>query len=249
MVKVGAANANMIHSFLTERKGTNMGKLLGEAAGFAMLLLIWILFLNMLKELNLIRSERMTLIRKVSLYLWGAGIVYLVLGGFFYNISVGSTSIFQYDVVWGYGNYGRLMEQVENEKGNGNGLFSMMYLLAARGIGTLFFKQYISGAVYTSFFFAIAFGVRLYDLFLKGFGSQKAQRLLLLVFVFPFSYKLFLPSPASLVCWLIVMALGSMNIKISKIKTEISHWSYLFFLVILTSVNIMLYYKEMLLRK
>lgn len=228
-----------------------MGKLLGEAAGFAMLLLIWILFLNMLKELNLIRSERMTLIRKVSLYLWGAGIVYLVLGGFFYNISVGSTSIFQYDVVWGYGNYGQLMDEVENGtgNGNGNGLFSMMYLLAARGIGTLFFKQYVSGAVYTSFFFAIAFGVVLYGLLLKGFGSQKAQRLLILVFVFPFSYKLFLPSPASLVCCLLIMALGSMNIKLSKIKVEISYWSYLFLLVILTSINIMLYYKEMLLRK
>lgn len=99
-----------------------MGKTIGEAAGFSMLLLIWILFLNMLKELNISDSKHITLIRKISLSLFGTGVFYLVLGGFFYNISIGQTGIFQYDVVWGYGNYARLMDKVE--QGTGNGLFS-----------------------------------------------------------------------------------------------------------------------------
>lgn len=226
-----------------------MGNTIGESAGFAMLLLIWILFLNMLKELNLISTERMALIRKVSLYLLGAGLIYLVLGGFFYNISIDQASIFQYDVVWGYGNYAQVMGQLESGIRNGNGFFSMIYLLVARGIGTLLFKQYIPAAFYTSFFFAIAFGVRLYYLFLKAFGSQSAQNLLFLVFVCPFSYKLFLPSPASMVCCLAVFAFSSIHIKLPKINLKVSHWSYYFLLIILTSTNIMLYYKEMLLRK
>lgn len=116
-----------------------MGKTIGEAAGFSMLLLIWILFLNMLKELNISDSKHITLIRKISLSLFGTGVFYLVLGGFFYNISIGQTGIFQYDVVWGYGNYARLMDKVE--QGTGNGLFSMIYLLIARGIGTLFLNN------------------------------------------------------------------------------------------------------------
>ena len=224
-----------------------MGKTIGEAAGFSMLLLICILFLNMLKELNISDSKHITLIRKISLSLFGTGVFYLVLGGFFYNISIGQTGIFQYDVVWGYGNYARLMDKVE--QGTGNGLFSMIYLLIARGIGTLFFKQYISAAVYTSFFFAIAFGICLYFLFQNQFGSQNGQKLLLLVFVCPFSYKLFLPSPASIICFLLALAVFSIHIKLPKVNLKISCWSYQFLLVILTSINIMLYYKEMLLRK
>lgn len=224
-----------------------MGKTIGESAGFAMLLLIWILFLNMLKEIKLISPERMHLIRKISLFLFGAGIFYLVLGGFFYNISVGQSGIFQYDVVWGYGSYAQMMSKVE--QGTGNGLFSMIYLLAARTAGTLFFRQYISAAIYTSFFFAIAFGVRLYFLFENHFGSQSGKNLLLLVFVCPFSYKLFLPSPASMICCLLIFAVSSIRIKLPKIQIKNSCWSYQFLLVILTSVNIMLYYKEMLLGK
>lgn len=112
-----------------------------------------------------------------------------------------------------------------------------------------FFKQYISAAVYTSFFFAIAFGICLYFLFQNQFGSQSGQKLLLLVFVCPFSYKLFLPSPASIICFLLALAVFSIHIKLPKVNLKISCWSYQFLLVILTSINIMLYYKEMLLRK
>lgn len=224
-----------------------MGKTIGEAAGFAMLLLIWILFLNMLKEFNLSDSKRITFIRKISLSLFGVGIFYLVLGGFFYNISVGQAGIFQYDVIWGYGNYAQLMNKVE--QGTGSGLFSMIYLSAARKMGILFFKQYVSAAVYTSFFFAIAFGVRLYFLFENLFGSRIGQNLLILVFVCPFSYRLFLPSTSSMVCCLLTFAVSGIHRKLPEIKTKISCWGYLSVLVILTSVNIMLYYREMLLRK
>lgn len=228
-----------------------MGKTIGELAGFAMLLLIWVLFLNMLKELKLIRKEKALLIGKVSLCIWGAGIIYLVLGGFFYNISIDRAGIFQYDVIWGYGSYGQIMSQVEN--GSVQGIFSMIYLMIARGVGTLFFKQYLSAAIYTSFLFAIAFGTQLYFLFLKSFGSQWAEKLLLFMINFPFSYKLFLPSPVSMICCLVVMIVGGAiygrkPFRQTGISCKISGWLYYFLLCAFVSVNIMLYYKEMLLR-
>ena len=228
-----------------------MGKTIGELAGFAMLLLIWILFLNMLGELELLKKEKSLLIEKVSLSIWGTGIVYLVLGGFFYNISIDRTGIFQYDVIWGYGSYGQIMNQVEN--GSVQGVISKIYLMIARGIGAVFFKQYISAAVYTSFVFAIASGTQLYFLFRKSLGSRRAEKLLLLMIGFPFSYKLFLPSPVSMVCCLIILIAGGLiyagrSLRLLVISCKISDWLYYFLLCAFLSVNIMLYYNEILLR-
>ncbi len=199
-----------------------MGKLIGESAGFLMLLLIWILFLNMLKEFHLLRKERAALLGKVSLCLWGTGIFYLVLGGFFYNISIGQASIFQYDVIWGYGDYAQI------------------------------FEQYLSAAVYTSFFFAIAYGTQLYFLFFKIFGRQSADKLLPFICFCPFAYKLFLPSPVSMCCCLavlIVQGIFQAGKRFPSLKAgfRISPWLYNFLLCILTAFNVMLYYKEMLL--
>lgn len=228
-----------------------MGKMLGELAGFAMLLLIWILFLNMLKEFKLISKERAVLVGKVSLCLWGTGIFYLVLGGFFYNISIGQASIFQYDVIWGYGDYAQIMSQVET--GNVKGIFGALYLMLARGTGKLFFKQYLSATVYTSFFFAITYGTQLYFLFLKMFGKQRADKLLLFICFCPFAYKLFLPSPVSMCCCMVVLIIqGIFHVNkmfvSAKAGIRVSPWLYNFLLCILTAFNIMLYYKEMLIR-
>lgn len=229
-----------------------MGKTIGELAGFAMLLLIWILFLNMLGELKLIKREKVLLTGKVSLSVWGAGIVYLVLGGFFYNISVDRTGIFQYDIIWGYGSYGQIMNQVES--GSVQGIVSMIYLMIARGVGTVFFKQYISGAIYTSFLFAIVCGTLLYFLLRESLGSKWAEKLLLLMLGFPFSYRLFLPSPVSMVCCLAVMIAGGLiyacrSFRRPVIVCKISDWLYYFLLCAFLSVNIMFYYNEILLRQ
>lgn len=228
-----------------------MGKMLGELAGFAMLMLVWILFLNMLQEFKIVSKRRALLMGKVSLALWGTGIFYLVLGGFFYNISIGQASIFQYDVIWGYGNYAQIMNHVE--AGNVNGVFSAFYLMIAHGIGKLFFKQYIPAAVYTSFFFAITYGTLLYFIFLKIFGKQKADKLLPFICFGPFSYKLFLPSPVSMCCCMTVLIMwGILHINkkltLMKVEIQVSQWLYYFLLCILTASDIMLYYKEMLVR-
>ena len=232
-----------------------MGKTLGELAGFAMLLLIWILFLNMLQDFKLMDRKKVLLLEKVSLSLWGAGMFYLVLGGFFYNISIDQASIFQYDVLWGYGDYGRIMNNLEG--GEVNGFFVAIYLKIAHAIGSLFFKQYLSAAIYTSFLFAITYGCQVYFLFLKLFGKSKADNLLPFVCFFPYAYRLFLPSPASMVCCLTALIIGGIfRIKnfhwisfFSNRKLKVSGWVYYFVLCILASFNIMIYYTEMLLRK
>lgn len=228
-----------------------MGKTIGELAGFAMLVLIWVLFLNMLQELKLIKKEKALLTGRVSLCLWLTGLFYLLLGGFFYNISIDRAAVFQYDVIWGYGSYGQIMSWLES--GRVQGIFSMIYLMFARGMGKIFFSQYLSAAIYTSFLFAIAFGTQLYFLLRKALGSQAAEKLLLLTFVFPFSYKLFLPSPASMVCALTIMIAGGIaynrrHFRQLKVSFRISGWLYCFLLCTFVSLNIMLYYKEMLLR-
>ena len=228
-----------------------MGKMIGELAGFAMLLLIWMLFLNMLKEFNLVDEKRILLIRKVSLCLWGTGMFYLVLGGFFFNISIDQASIFQYDVVWGYGNYAQMMAHAED--GIAQGIFSRIYLLIVRGIGNIFFKQFISATIYTSFLFAITYGTLLYFIFLDLFGKTNADKLLLLACFCPFAYKLFLPSPVSMVCCMTVLVIWivlrkNKNFISQKIKIRISDWLYYFLLCILTASSIMIYYREMLFR-
>ncbi len=228
-----------------------MGKTLGELAGFAMLLLIWILFLNMLKEFKLIGKKKALLIEKVSLCLWGTGIFYLVLGGFFYNISIDKAGIFQYDVIWGYGNYAQMMNQVE--AGRGDGIVSSFYLMIARGVGKIFFQQYLSATVYTSFFFAIAYGTQLYFIFLKIFGKQTADKLLPFICFCPLAYQLFLPSPISMCCCILVLISGSIfygsrKFTLPKAEIRVSEWLYYFLLCILTALNIMLYYREMVVR-
>lgn len=226
-----------------------MGKAIGELAGFAMLLLIGMLFLNMLKEFGLADEKKALLVRKLSLCLWGAGMFYLALGGFFYNISIGQASIFQYDVVWGYGNYAQMMEHVED--GNVQGVFSGIYLLAVRGIGRIFFQQYLTAAIYTSFLFAIAGGILCYFILLEMFDRQNADKLILLACFCPFAHKLFLPSPASMVCFIAVLAVWGVlhlnkNLTLPKVKIRISDWLYYFFLCMFTAAGIMIYYKEML---
>lgn len=229
-----------------------MGKLIGELAGFAMLFLIWILFLNMLGDFKVVSNGRIAAIRKVSVGIWGVGFFYILLGGFFYNISVGHSSIFQYDMIWGYGAYAEIMENVE--AGSVGGIFRYGYLMIARFLGRVFFNQYLSATIYTSFLFAILYGIIIYDILTKSFEKEMADRILTLLFSVPFAYKLFLPSPASMICCLIALALWGIlgrnkSIHPWKKQNRLSPWIYNLTLCLLVAVNTMFYYKEMLLRQ
>lgn len=227
-----------------------MGKFIGETAGFAMLILIWILFLTMLQEFKIIDKKYVVLIRKVSLYIIAIGLGYLMLGCFFYNISVGEAGVFQYDTIWGYGNYLYMMKQAEC--GMGEGLVNRLYLSISHIAGRLFFGQYISALIYVSFMFSILYGLSIYFWIYRFLSKGTADKFFIFFFLYPLSYKLFLPSPMSMVCcffsvllWLICDVLGMKN-PILKISSRCTHWAYNLILCICVGINTMFYYTEIL---
>lgn len=229
-----------------------MGNWIGETAGFIMLLLIGALFLTMLKEFHLIGEKRIAEVKKIALYTFMSGYAYLSIGGLIYNVSVSPSGIFKYNVVWNYGNYAKLMDGVES--GICEGLFNTIYIKIAHLTGSIFFKQYLSSTIYTSFILAVIFAIILYIIEGRLFGEETADRLLPFTYVWPFSYKLFLPSPVSFMCCmfggiiLLVLSLGKHK---NGIKPRVLNtgWIYQLALSILCAANIMIYYLELVGRR
>lgn len=229
-----------------------MSKFIGESAGFALLILIWILVLQMVKEFHILPEDKAKEVRKVSVFIFAAGIGYLVSGGFFYNASVEKTSIFQYDVIWNYGNYAKIIEGVKG--GSCHGFFNMLFAKAAYAVGTVFFKQYLSAAVYTSMFFSVFFGTGGYFLIKRLTDRETAWKLLPFLFLWPGAYKMFLPSPASLIgCIFILLLWCFLHKKKVIIQNPIRQayrgWVYDSALCFFCALNMMIYYTEVVVRR
>lgn len=229
-----------------------MGNWIGETAGFAMLFLIGALFLTMLKEFRLIKGDTAARAGKTALYAFGSGFAYLSLGGLIYNASVGTGGIFEYNVVWDYGNYAKVMAGAES--GECDGLFNTLYIKIAHLAGSVLFGQYLSATIYTSFLFAVLFALILYAAEGRLFGREAAESLLPFTFVWPFSYKLFLPSPVSLMCCLfgviVVCALhAGWHRQEVKLRITDGGWGYQLALGILCAANAMVYYLELVGRR
>lgn len=228
-----------------------MGNWIGEMSGFCMLVLIVALFFMMLEEFRLLKDTVAAELRGIALYGFLCGLGYLSVGGLFYNASVDSSGIMEYGKVWNYGGYAVIMAGAESGSFSG-GFFDEIYGRAVRLAGAIFFGQYISAAVYTSFFFAVLFAWILYRAESRLVGKENADSLLPFTFLWPFSYRLFLPSPVSLVCCILAgiaaaVLLCKKQAKVPVVKIS-AGWAYQVALCFTCAVNVMIYYTEIVRR-
>ncbi len=177
-----------------------MNVFIGEIAGIAMLILIWTLLLKFLKESELVKIDKECFIS--SYLVMAIGFAYLLLGGFIYNVLGGEASVLKYDVVWGFGDYAVFWQNCE--AGRVEGIFSALYLLLARGISNIFFKEYIAGPIYTSFLLTLLSGLMLQGICRKFLPEQWWRRAWFLFFIVPGAHNLFLPSVNSLIAFMII---------------------------------------------
>lgn len=218
----------------------------GEIAAFGMLALIWTLLLVFLKECKILPIKRESFTS--SYMVMGIGLGYLLLGGFIYNLRCGQASVLQYDVVWGFGRYGELLENVT--EGRAGSLFSEAYLCMARGLGALFFGEYKAGLFYLSFLLTLFNSLMLQDILEKLFDEVNQKRLWILFFVLPYSYRLFLPSPHALLLFLVVGVVWVVFLlkKVKRMVLQDNYYrtlGYGIVLTIFTCLNTVLYFTEM----
>lgn len=223
-----------------------MNVFVGEVAAYGMLILIWTLLLVFFKECKILPVKREAFTG--SYLVMGIGFGYLLLGGFFYQLSGGQASVLQYDTIWGFGSYGELLWNVES--GSVEGLFSTLYLLLARGIGTIFFGQYQAGLIYASFLLTLLTGLMLQGILEKCSDELWQKRLWVLFFVLPYAYRLFLPSAHALVVFLIVGVIWLVLrlVPVTKLVTSNSFWVRLGYgtvLALLAGLNTALYFVDM----
>lgn len=226
-----------------------MNVFVGEAAAYGMLVLIWTLLLVFFKECKIapIRRNAFT----CSYLVMGIGLGYLLLGGFFYNLLGGQASVLQYDMIWGFGDYGELLQNVES--GSVKGLFAGAYLLLARALGTIFFAEYKAALIYVSFLLSLLTGLMLQSILEKLFEEAWQKRLWVLFFALPYAYRMFLPSAHGLVLFLIV---GVFWLVLNLVKVRKRHipdgvylnLGYGLTLSILAGFNTALYFVEMVKR-
>ncbi|MBQ9141505.1 MAG: hypothetical protein IJX63_06880 [Lachnospiraceae bacterium] len=226
-----------------------MNVFVGEVAAYGMLILIWTLLLVFFRECKIVpvRREAFT----CSYLVMGIGFGYLLLGGFLYNLLGGQASVLQYDTVWGFGDYGELLQNAED--GSVEGIFVGLYLLLARGIGALFFAEYKAGLIYTSFLLTLLTGLLLQGILERLFEEAWQKRLWVLFFVLPYAHRLFLPSSHAVGMFLIVGAgwLLLHFVKVEKIMIKEKEYlglGYGLVLTILASLNTVLYFAEMVKR-
>ncbi len=177
-----------------------MNVFVGEIAAYAMLILIWTLLLKFLQETGWIKVEKECFVSSYLVIAIGFG--YLLMGGFIYNLLGGQASVLKYDTVWGFGEYAIYLQNCE--EGSVDGLFSTLYLLLARGIGTIFFKEYVVCTIYTSFLLMLLTGLVLQGICRKCFDECWWRRVWFLFFLIPGVYRMFLPSEKSLICFIVV---------------------------------------------
>ncbi len=226
-----------------------MNVFVGEVAAYGMLVLIWTLLLIFFKECKILPVKREAFTGSYLVIAIGLG--YLLLGGFIYNLMGGQASVLQYDIVWGFGSYGELLQNVEG--GSVEGIFTGLYLLLARGLGTLFFGEYKAGLIYTSFLLTLLTGLMLQGVLERLFEKVWQKRLWVLFFVVPYAHRMFLPSAHALGIFLIVGAgwLLLRFVKVKRLDIKENYYvglGYGLVLTILACLNTGLYFVEMMKR-
>lgn len=226
-----------------------MNVFVGEVAAFCMLLFIWTLLLVFFRECKILPVGREAFTG--SYLVMGIGFCYLLLGGFLYNLLGGQASVLQYDMVWGFGSYGELLQNAEN--GSVEGLFAGMYLLLARGLGKLFFGQYKAGLIYAGFLLALLTGLMLQGILEKLLDEIWQKRVWVLFFVLPYAHRLFLPSAHALLLFLVtgVVWLVLSLVKVPRLQTQDGFYirlAYGLVLTILAGLNTVIYFAEMVKR-
>lgn len=221
----------------------------GEMAAFGMLILIWTLFLVMLKEFRILPVARENFVGSYTVM--GIGLGYLLLGSFFYNLFVTQASVLDYDVIWGFGSYGELLQQVQ--EGSVQGIFRKWYLLMGRELGTLFFREYQVGLIYVSFLLTLLTGLMLQGILKRFVEEAWQERLWLLFFLLPYAYRLFLPSEHGLVMFLIVGAVWLLVqfVPVKRLKLGNGFYAQMIYgvaLIFLAGGNTILYFMEMVKR-
>lgn len=226
-----------------------MNIFVGEVAAYGMLILIWTLLLVFFRECKIFPIKREAFTGSYLIIAVGFG--YLLLGGFFYNLLGNQASALQYDVVWNFGSYGEMLQNVES--GKVKGLFASMYLLLARGVGTLFFGEYGAGLIYTSFLLTLLTGLMLQGILEKFLDEVWQKKIWILFFVLPYSYRMFLPSHHSIIVFFLIgiVWLELCFIPVPKLKKREGFYvdlGYGLILTILAGLNTVLYFAEMVKR-
>ena len=226
-----------------------MNVFVGEVAAYGMLILIWTLLLVFFKECKILPVTKKSFID--SYMVMGIGFGYLLLGGFFYNLFGGQASVLQYDMVWGFGSYGEMLQNVESS--SVEGVFSSLYLLLARGLGKLFFGQYKAGLIYASFLLTLCTGLMLQRILEKIMDTTWQKRAWVLFFVLPYAYRLFLPCSYAMVMFVLVgvASLVLHFVPVQKMQEEDGFYvrlGYGLMLTVLACWNCALYFTEMMTR-
>ena len=221
----------------------------GEMAAFGMLILIWTLLLVMVKEFKILPVERESFCS--SYIVMAIGLGYLLLGSFFYNLFVGQASVLDYDVIWGFGSYGELLQKVQ--EGSVQGIFNTGYLLLARGVGTLFFKEYQVALIYVSFFLTLLTGLMLQGILKQTVDAVWQKRLWVMFFVLPYAHRFFLPSAYGLVMFCIVGAVWLLLrfVPVKRVRIVDNFYTQLVYGVLFVCMaggNTVLYFMEMVTR-
>lgn len=198
-----------------------MNTFLGEIAAFGIIFLVFILFVIFLRETRLIKDRKSySRFRDISLFTVFFGFAYLLLGGLVYNYSVKAASIMDFKAVWGFGSIADVMNGLFNAPLSDP--FNFVYTKIVGFVGYLLLGQYLPTAFYMSFLFTILFVWFAYLIFKKILREKEASYMVFLILAFPMSYRLFLPSSLSLLCFLV-----SMIIYLAIRKSNISMLGYI----------------------
>ena len=116
----------------------------------------------------------------------------------------------------------------------------------------LFFGQYVTGTIYTSFFFSSLSAVFISFLLNEFFRTKTCKRILVLVFLFPFSYRMFLPCSLSMGVFLTVLIayISVRNLVVFPARLTIrllnNDWVYQTSVFLLAAINMCMLYGEVI---